>query len=97
MKNEAVLLPDEADKLMAEFATGDFAENTHATREILDMFRKNDILRTQELLDMTALEKSTILARLNLLQKYSMIKRTRDGMKKLPKFIEFLEIYFGEN
>jgi hypothetical protein len=32
MKNEAVLLPDEADKLMAEFATGDFAENTHATR-----------------------------------------------------------------
>jgi hypothetical protein len=46
---------------------------------------------------MTALEKSTILARLNLLQKYSMIKRTRDGMKKLPKFIEFLEIYFGEN
>jgi len=96
MRNESVLDPEESDKLMVELNSGDFSENTYATREVLDMFRKNDVLRTQEVYDMTGLEKATVNARLSLLQRYSMIKRSRDGMRKLPKFIEFLEIYFGE-
>ncbi len=95
-RNESVLGEDEADNILQAFSTGDFAENAYATRDILDLFRKNDVLKAQEIADLTGLEKPTINARLNLLQKHLLIKRSRDGMRKTPKGIEFIEIYFNE-
>lgn len=96
-RQSSILTQDEADEIMREFSSGDFGDNMFATREILEVFRKNDVLKMNELQDYTGLDKSTINSRVTLLGKYSMLRKTKDGMRKQPKFIEFLEMYFGED
>lgn len=68
----------------------DFNENSAVGEEILELFRKNDILKANEIIDMLGFDKSQVNSRLYILTKHNMIKRTREGLRKQPKFNEYL-------
>jgi DNA-binding IclR family transcriptional regulator len=68
----------------------DFGDNATVSMEIIDLFRRNDILKPAEIIDMLGFERNQVNTRLAILTKHSMIKRTREGLRKLPKFIEYL-------
>jgi hypothetical protein len=89
-KEETELTPEEraiVDKALNDL---DFADSAPVSAEILDLFRKNEILKPVEIIDMLGYERGQVNSRLSILTKHSMITRTRDGLRKLPKFIEFL-------
>jgi hypothetical protein len=91
-KEESELTEEEADEVTTQLENLDFGENTAISEEVMELFRKNDILKPQEIIDMLGFERGQVNARLSILTKHSMIKRTRDGLRKLPKFIEYLNM-----
>lgn len=89
-KEESELTEEERLAIDNQLQTLDFGDNASVSAEIVDLFRKNDILKPAEIIDMLGYERSQVNARLGILTKHSMIKRTREGLRKLPKFIEYL-------
>jgi hypothetical protein len=89
-KEESELSDEERDLIKKNLTDLDFGDNADVSTEIIELFRKNDILKPNEIMDMLGFEKAQILSRLAVLTKHSMIKRTREGLRKLPKFIEYL-------
>jgi hypothetical protein len=89
-KEESELTEEEAEAVHKTLDDLDFADNAGVSQEILELFRKNDILKPAEIIDMLGYERAQVNSRLSVLTKHSMIKRTRDGLRKLPKFIEYL-------
>lgn len=89
-KEESELTDEERALVTNSLESIDFTDNATVSEEILDLFRKNDILKPQEIIEMLGFERAQVNNRLAILTKHSMIKRTRDGLRKLPKFIEFL-------
>jgi antitoxin component HigA of HigAB toxin-antitoxin module len=89
-KEESELTDEERETVTKAMEDLDFADNVPVSEEIMELFRKNDILKPAEIIDMLGFERSQVNSRLSILTKHSMIKRTRDGLRKLPKFIEFL-------
>lgn len=83
---ERVLVDSALDKLDKE-------DVLTISKDVLDLFRRNDVLKSQEIQDMTGQTRELINARLAVLSKYNFLKRTRNGFRKLPKFIEYLEGY----
>ena len=91
-KEESELTEEEAEEVTQKLEDMDFGANATISSEILELFRKNDILKPTEIIDMLAFDRAEVNARLAILTKHSMIKRTREGLRKLPKFIEYLNI-----
>jgi MCM P-loop domain len=89
-KEESELDDDEKLVVQQALENLDFTDNAGVSEEILELFRKNDILKPAEIIDMLGYERGQVNSRLAILTKHSMIKRTRDGLRKLPKFIEYL-------
>lgn len=89
-KEESELSEEERATVTKAMEDLDFADNVPVSEEILELFRKNDILKPAEIIDMLGFERAQVNSRLSILTKHSMIKRTRDGLRKLPKFIEYL-------
>jgi putative ubiquitin-RnfH superfamily antitoxin RatB of RatAB toxin-antitoxin module len=89
-KEESELTEEERVEIKKAMEDLDFGDNSPVSEEILDLFKKNDILKPSEIIDMLGYERSQVNTRLAILTKHSMIKRTREGLRKLPKFIEYL-------
>jgi ribosome-associated translation inhibitor RaiA len=89
-REESELDPDEIAVIDKALEDLDFADNAGVSEEIMELFRRNDILKPAEIIDMLGYERGQVNARLSILTKHSMIKRTREGLRKLPKFIEYL-------
>lgn len=89
-KEESELTAEEREQVVKTLEDLDFGDNVPVSEEILELFRKNDILKPAEIIDMLGFERAQVNGRLAILTKHSMIKRTRDGLRKLPKFIEYL-------
>lgn len=89
-KEESELTDEEKEDVRKALEDLDFTDNVPVSEEILDLFRKSDILKPAEIIDMLGFERGQVNSRLSILTKHSMIKRTREGMRKLPKFIEYL-------
>lgn len=89
-KEESELTEEEKEALTKALEDLDFADNAGVSQEIIELFRRNDILKPAEIIDMLAFERAQVNNRLSILTKHNMIKRTRDGLRKLPKFIEYL-------
>lgn len=89
-REESELTEEEAEEITKELQDLDFGENVNVSDEIIELFRKNDILKPTEIIDMLGFERNQVNARLAILTRHSMIKRTREGLRKLPKFIEYL-------
>lgn len=94
-KEESELTAEEAEEITKELESLDFGSGVAMSSEILDLFQKNDILKPAEIIDMLGFERADVNARLSILTKHSMIKRTREGLRKLPKFIEYLATELG--
>lgn len=69
----------------------DFGDNAAVSDEILELFRKNEILKPNEVIEMLGFERGQVIARLAILTQHNMITRTKNGLRKLPKFIEYLD------
>lgn len=95
-REESDLTDEEYERISRELADLDFGDHGPVSNEIIDLFRKNSILKPNEIADMLGHERQQILTRISILSKSSMIERTRDGLRKLPKFIEFLNRYANE-
>lgn len=93
-KEESELTEEEAETVTTALENMDFDGNAPISMEILELFKKNDILKPSEIIDMLGFERAEVNARLAILTKHSMIKRTREGLRKLPKFIEYLNTDF---
>jgi len=89
-KEESELTEEERELVRESLESSDFGDNATVSEEILELFRKNDILKPAEIIDMLGFDRAQVNSRLSILTKHSMIKRTRDGLRKLPKFIEYL-------
>jgi antitoxin component HigA of HigAB toxin-antitoxin module len=89
-KEESELTEEERDAVTKALEDLDFGDNAKVSVEIIDLFRRNDILKPNEIMEMLGYDRSQVNARLAILTKHSMIKRTREGLRKLPKFIEYL-------
>ncbi len=60
------------------------------SQEILDLYRRNDVLSVTEIADMLDIDRRTVTSRTKILQKHMLIKKTRHGLHKTPKFVEYL-------
>lgn len=89
-KEESELTEEERAEVQKALEDLDFGDNATVSQEIIELFRKNDILKPNEIIDMLGFERNQVNSRLAILTKHSMIKRTREGLRKLPKFIEYL-------
>jgi hypothetical protein len=89
-KEETELTEEEKEEVTKALENMDFGDNSPVSNEVIDLFKKNDILKPQEIMDMLGYERKQVNDRLAILTKHSMIKRTREGLRKLPKFIEYL-------
>lgn len=89
-KEESELTEEERKTITKALEDADFGDNSPVSSEIIELFRRNDILKPAEIIDMLGYERGQVNARLAILTKHSMIKRTREGLRKLPKFIEYL-------
>jgi hypothetical protein len=89
-KEETELTDEEREEVTKELEKLDFGDSTPVSHEIIELFRKNDILKPVEIIDMLGHDRGQVNGRLAILTKHSMIRRTREGLRKLPKFIEFL-------
>jgi len=89
-KEESELTEEERATVTKALEDLDFGDNATISQEILELFRRNDILKPAEIIDMLGFDRSQVNTRLHILTKHSMIKRTREGLRKLPKFIEYL-------
>jgi hypothetical protein len=89
-KEESELTEEERLEVKKALEDLDFGDNAPVSSEVIDLFRKNDILKPNEIMEMLGYERSQVNARLAILTKHTMIKRTREGLRKLPKFIEYL-------
>ena len=89
-KEESDLTDAERAEVKKALEDLDFADHALASAELIDLFRRNDVLKPNEIVDMLGFERAQVNTRLAILTKHSMIKRTRDGLRKLPKFIEYL-------
>lgn len=90
-KEETELTPEEEEAITVGLQNLDFADMTPISKEILDLFRRNDTMKPNELRDMTGYTNDQVLSRTALLSKYGMIKKTKNGLKVLPKFLEYLD------
>ena len=90
-REETDLEADEADTVRRELSRLDKEDHLSVSQEVLELFRRNDVLKAQELQDMTGHTREIVNPRLAVLAKYNFLKRTREGFRKMPKFIEFLE------
>lgn len=89
-KDETELTDEERETVAKALTDLDFADNAAVSSEIIELFRKNEILKPNEIIDMLGYERGQVNSRLAILTKHSMITRTREGLRKMPKFIEFL-------
>jgi hypothetical protein len=89
-QGETELTEEDRKTVAKELHDIDFSDNAAVSTEILELFRRNEILKPNEIIDMLGYERGQVNARLAILTKHSMISRTREGLRKLPKFIEFL-------
>jgi hypothetical protein len=89
-KEETELTEEEKEEVTKALENMDFGDNSPVSNEVIDLFKKNDILKPQEIMDMLGYERKQVNDRLAILTKHSMIKRTREGLRKLPKFIEYV-------
>jgi hypothetical protein len=89
-KEETELTDEEREEVSKALGALDFADGAAVATEMVELFRKNDILKPAEIIDMLGYERGQVNARLAILTKHSMINRTREGLRKMPKFIEFL-------
>jgi len=87
---ESELTDEERAEVSKALKALDFGDNAAVSAEILALFRRNDILKPNEIMDMLGYDRAQVTARLAILNKHSMTKSTRSGLKKLPKFIDFL-------
>lgn len=92
-EDEGNLIAEEADDMRNMLDKMDTEDSVPASREILELFRRNDALKSQEILDMSGYDKLVVNARVSLLAKHNFLRKTRNGFKKLPKFIAFLDVY----
>jgi len=89
-KEESDLTDEERAEVKAALENLDFLDHALASAELIDLFRRNDVLKPNEIVEMLGFERGQVNTRLAILSKHNMIKRTRDGLRKLPKFIEYL-------
>lgn len=89
---EGDLSPEEVVEVKEKLQKYDVEDALNVSQEMLELFRRNDVLKAQELQDMTGFGREIINPRLAVLVKYNFLKRTRNGFRKLPKFIEFLDV-----
>lgn len=90
-KDEGELAPEEKTAVDTALNKLDTEDAVPVSQDILELFRRNDTLKSQELQDMTGYSRELVNPRLAVLAKYNFVKRTRNGFRKLPKFIEYLE------
>ncbi len=90
-KEETELTAAERAAIRKKLDDLDFADHAGVSTEILDLFKKNDVLKPAEIIDMLGYERNQINTRLAILTKHTMITRTKNGLRKLPKFIEYLD------
>jgi hypothetical protein len=91
-REESELTEEERKEVTKALEDIDFGDNATVSNEVIELFRRNDILKPAEIIDMLGFERNQVNQRLAILTKHSMIKRTREGLRKLPKFIEFLNL-----
>ena len=90
-RQEAELTPEERVMIQKELDDIDFSDNAGVSSTILDLFRRNELMKPNELVDMLGYDRNQVMARLGILTNHNMITRTKNGLRKLPKFIEFLD------
>jgi DNA-binding MarR family transcriptional regulator len=90
-KEEGELCQAEREEIEAELKKLDLEDRTPVSDTILELFRRNDVLRPQDIMDMTAYDKLLVNARIKVFVDHNFVKRTRSGLSKLPKFIEYLD------
>ena len=91
MRQESDLTEEEKERVQQELAKLDYADVGELSKEIVWAFANNDLLKPQELQDMFNADREIINARIAILVRNNFIKRTRNGFKKLPKFVEYIE------
>lgn len=89
-KEESDLTDEERAVVKKALEDLDFTDHALVSSEIIDLFRRNDVLKPNEIIEMLGYERGQVNTRLAILTRHNMIKRTRDGLRKLPKFIEYL-------
>lgn len=92
-KDESEISEEEFDDVKKELDDLDAADSNIASKEILELFRRNDALLFREIMEMSGHDKLIVNARIALLSKKNFLKKTRNGFRKLPKFIIFLDQY----
>ncbi len=90
-KNEGELTEEEIERVTNSLRKLDSEDVIKISKMILDLFNKNDTLKSQEIQDMTGHTRELVNARLAVLAQNNFLRRTKNGFRKLPKFIEFLE------
>lgn len=91
-REESELTEEERQLVTHQLNALDMADNAEVSHDMIELFRRNEILKPAELTDMLGYDKGQINARLSILSKATMINRTREGLRKMPKFIEYLTL-----
>jgi DNA-binding MarR family transcriptional regulator len=90
-REETVLTPEERQIISAKMDQVDLEAQSEAHVLVLDLYRRNNMLRSNEIKDLTNLDTNTVNSVLRVLSQHHMIKRTKNGFQKLPKLVEYLE------
>lgn len=87
---EGELLDSESAEIKNKLYTIDIEDAVSASEEIIELFSRNDTIKNNELMELTGYSREVVSKRLKILTHHKMIKRTRNGLKKLPKFLDYL-------
>jgi hypothetical protein len=90
-KTEGELTEEDAKAITEALQHLDDEDSIPLSKDILELFKRNDTLKSSELQDMTGQDERMVNPRLAILAKYNFLKRTKGGYRKLPKFIEYLD------
>jgi hypothetical protein len=92
-KEESELTEEEAATITKEIQQFDFTAAGGQGKEILRLFRRNDILKASDITDMTGFERQEVTQVIGILSKHQLVRKTRYGLRKLAKFLIYLDKY----
>lgn len=58
--------------------------------DVLTLYRQHDVLMAHEIGDLLDLDRRTVTKRIKVLQKHGLLRKTKHGFHKTPKFVEYL-------
>lgn len=87
---ESVLTEEEAKKIHSELMAITQNLNSDIVEEVLDFLRTHDSVRPNELADFLGSTREDVNLVVRVLTRHKMIKKSRSGMIKLPKFQKYV-------